>query len=221
MKRTLFALLFLLFLLIIACVYQKTYTLYSIQTTQEQEPAVVIHEERENTIEKKDMHTVVSDTTKKKEQVIPQTISKTDIATVAPTSTEEKPKESSLLEQIKSTVTQTFTPAQDVAKKETVVVVEKVISHTPEISKKEMQQVEDDAVDYLLTVLKEHKDALGERDAAESRLHAMIEKVLEDRKKAIANMEDVAALSKKAQATRIEKRDQTSQKIIENNTKGE
>jgi len=221
MRKTLFALLFLLFLLIIACVYQKTYTLYSIQTTQEQEPAVVIHEERENTIEKKDIHTVVNNTTEKKEKVIPQTVSNTDIATATPSVTKEKQKETSLLEKIKSTVTQTFTPANDVVKKEKVVLVEKVISHTPEVSKEEMQQVENDAVDYLLTVLKEHKDALGERDAAESRLHAMIEKVLEDRKKAISNMEEVVSSSANAQATRIEKRNQTSQTIIENNTKGE
>ncbi len=184
MRKTLFALLFLLFLLIIACVYQKTYTLYAIQTTKEQAPVVIIHEEIIKTIKNEEIATVVRKTPQKK--------------TVVHKNYEEKVQ-----------TTQKSTEKQHI-----------VISHTPEISKKEIQNVENDAVDYLLTVLKEHKDVLSERDKAESRLHALIEKVLEDRKKAILSMEEIATSSATTQARRIEKRDQTSQIIIQNHTKG-
>lgn len=246
MKKTLFALLFLLFLLIIACVYQKTYTLYSMQTTQEEAPVVVIDEHQANSIEEKDINTVAKETSKK------QTVKKEDIhAVVNPmsktatepkkdevktshkeivdtktitspaTSTKEVQKETSLYKKVKAKVTEPFTPSTDVKKEEKVVTVKKIVSHTPEASKEELKKVETEAVDYLLTVLKEHDDALGERDATESRLHALIQKVLEERKQAIDAMEEVATSSAKAQATRIEKRDQTSQTIIQNNTKGE
>ena len=237
MRKTLVALLFLLFLLIIACVYQKTYTLYAIQTTEEQEPVVIIHEESIRTIEKEEVATVVKETPqkeinaakkttahKKPEEKVETTQKGTEKlhAVVTPSSTVKDDKqETSFIEKIKTTITETFSSKKEAPHTEKVVLVEKVVSHTPEVSKKEIQKVENDAVDYLLTVLKEHKDALSERDEAESRLHALIEKVLEDRKKAIASMEEVAASSATAQATRIEKRDQASQTIIQNNTKGE
>ncbi|MBA1420841.1 MAG: hypothetical protein FAF03_08315 [Epsilonproteobacteria bacterium] len=237
MRKTLFALLFLLFLLIIACVYQKTYTLYAIQTTEEQEPVVIIHEESIRTIEKEKVTTVVKETPQKekntaektavhkkpeeKVQTMHKSTEKQHVVVTPTTTTKDDKKETSFIEKMKTTITETFASKKEVPHTEKIVLVEKVVSHTPEVSKKEMQKVENDAVDYLLTVLKEHKDALGERDEAESRLHALIEKVLEDRKKAIASMEEVAATSATAQATRIEKRDKTSQTIIQNNTKGE
>lgn len=217
MRKTLFALLFLLFLLIIACVYQKTYTLYSMQTTQE-EPVVVIHETHASIVKKEEIQTIAKDTPKREKEALHQAIVETEVAVTKPP---ENKEETSFVEKIKAKVVETFTPSPEVIKEEKVIAVEKVVSHTPEVSKEEMKKVETEAVDYLLTVLKEHKDALGERDAAESRLHALIEQVLEDRKKAISSMEEVATSSANAQAKRIEKRDQTSQTIIQNNTKGE
>ena len=237
MRKTLFALLFLLFLLIIACVYQKTYTLYAIQTTEEPEPVVIIHEESIRTIEKEEVATVVKETPqkeinaakkttahKKPEEKVETTQKSTEkqhVVVTPATTTKDDKQETSFIEKIKTTVTETFGSKKEAPHTEKIVLVEKVVSHTPEVSKKEIQKVENDAVDYLLTVLKEHKDALSERDEAESRLHALIEKVLEDRKKAITSMEEVATSSATAQVTRIEKRDQTSQTIIQNNTKGE
>jgi len=217
MKKTLFALLFLLFLLIIACVYQKTYTLYSMQTTQE-ELVVIVDETHASTIEKEEIQTVVKETPTHKKKALHQAIVETEIAvTKAP----ENKEKTSFVEKIKAKVVETFTPSQELVKEEKVIAVKKIVSHTPEVSKEEMKKVETEAVDYLLTVLQEHKAALSERDAAESRLHALIEQVLEDRKKAISSMEEVATSSANAQVKRIEKRDQTSQTIIQNNTKGE
>jgi len=237
MKKILFALLFLLFLLIITCVYQKTYTLYAMQTTEEQTPVVIIHEEKLSTIEKEKVATSIKEILQKERNTVEKTAvpkkpaeklqttqkstKKAHVVVTLPSTAKGKKKETSSIEKIKPTVTKTFTSKKEMPHTEKVVLVEKVVSHTPEISKQEIKKVENDAIDYLLTVLKEHKNALTQRDEAESRLHALIEKVLKDRKKAISAMKEVATSSATAQATRIEKRDQAQQTIIQNHTKGE
>lgn len=220
MKKLLFALFFLLFLLILTCVYQKTYTLYANQTEQEENHVVVLPKKQVQNDKKKVTH-IQTKTIVKKEVHISKTLDATVPETKVSQETKEPTnQEPSIIQTIKTTVTQAFSTKSD-TKTVKSVRVKKVLSHTPEVPKKEMKKLETEAVDYLLTVLKEQDGALSKRDAAESRLHALIKRALEERKHAIETMQNVVTTSENAQTSRLEHRDTISQQITEKYQKGE
>lgn len=192
--------------------------------TEEQKSVPKKHEENISTIEKE----TVTDTLNKKPQkeTIPTKRTNVDKKSKEVTKTVKKiveKKETSIIEKIKTTVKKTFAPKKEVIhiqKSIEATPIQKVVANTPKVPKEDIKKIERDAVTYLITALKEHEDALGERDDAQSRLYALIKKVLKDREKAISNMEEVISLSAKMQASRIEKRNKTSHTNIKNNTEG-
>ncbi len=228
MRKIVFALLILLFLLIINCVYQKTYTLYAIQTTQQQTPVSIIDKHTTHMIKKKRVSVTVKEPKKeplKAKQKHPKTASKPtpqhtqNIQT--PTTTQKVIPKSLVIKKPKAMTTKHLVEKKIHKDKTKTVLTQNVISHTPTIPKKEILKEEGKAIDYLLAVLKEHKDALYRRDEAISQLHLLIQRVLEERKQAIATMQTVSKASIEAQHKRIERRDHALHTDIENHTKGE
>ena len=211
MKKSIFLLLFLFLVLVITCVYQKTYTLY--ENT---------HAEDENT---KQIVSIAAVTSPKKEQAVPEqkkVVQATLKVANEPKSemvTEKPAKELSFLEKIKTTVASAVTsekkdvPVNEVVeeKSKPLVITTKEHTVTTEVEEKEV-------VDYLLTVLKEQDVALAKRDEAESKLHALITQVLEERHIAIENMEKASLDIDTRHQKRLEERDVKSQNIYTINT---
>jgi Txe/YoeB family toxin of Txe-Axe toxin-antitoxin module len=246
MKKILFLLLFLLFILIVNCVYQKTYALYVIQTTQEKKSVATIEKKllstkkREPKIIQQDepqkklieptakvytkavnIQTMSKNTTLHKKEILQSSKTISEEKNIAMPAKREKPKKTSLTSKAEHPVATILTTTKKKEKKKEIIHPQKVNSHTPEIDKKEMKTIEHEAVDYLLLVLKEHKNVLKERDEAELKLHQLIERVLKERKKAIESMEKIATSSAKAQNRRIEARDKISQSLPNNHSQGE
>ena len=73
------------------------------------------------------------------------------------------------------------------------------------------QKEEKEVIEYLLTVMNESGDAFTNRDQAEANLHALIKKVLEDRRIAIENMLKVSLEIEQDQLKRLTERDTLSQ----------
>lgn len=204
MKKSIFALLFLLVLLIVTCVYQKTYALYAHTTTEEETlkietPAEIISPKEEHTLAKK------------------RTI--TEKENVVVTTTEQiVSKEPTLLEKIKTTVDSVVSSEKEIPSTDTKV-ASKIASHQAVTSTEkslkrptlDTKEEEKEAVDYLLSVLKERDIALANRDEAESRLHALIKQALENRRVAIDNMDKVSTQIDASQQERLKERDTKSQ----------
>ena len=214
-KLLLFILTALLILLIVTCVYRKTPALYAMNGEKEEYKSPVVQSKNRGTADKKDN---VADIGKKS---VPKKQESVQLTTSPKKSGETTQHAKELLRVKKDAVTKPVVPEKQAVPEKRVSPAKKIISHTPEVSKKEMQKVENDAVGYLLTVHKEENDALRDRDEAESRLHALIKKVLEERKKAIVSMEEVVSSSADAHEKRMKKRDQSLKPSKQNHTKGE
>jgi len=197
MKQSILALLFLLLLLIGTCVYQKTYTLYALTITENNSNAQRIESTK-----------IIS--TKKE-----NTITKAPQAKKCITSVEKKKpsEEQTFLEKIKTTVTSVITSEQkDVTTEHAVIAVEPVQSKQPTLNtKKEEKEV----VNYLLSVLDEQNESLAKRDEAENKLHALIKRVLEDRRLAIEEMEKASLNIGIRHQKRLKERETISQNNIE------
>jgi len=206
MKKSILALFFLLLLLIGTCVYQKTYTLYELATA-----------ESNSTIQRTKSTETIS--TKKESIVAKQEEKTTKVIQVKKgvTSIEkQKPSEEpTFLEKVKTTVTAVMTSKKkDVKVAPTVIAVETKQHKQPTLNTK---QEEKEVVDYLLSVLDEQNASLAKRDEAENELHALIKRVLDDRRLAIENMEKVSLDIDKRHQKRLKERETMSQ----NNTEKE
>jgi len=206
MKKYILALFFLLLLLIGTCVYQKTYTLYELATA-----------ENNSTIQRTKSTERIST---KKEVIVAKPEEKTTKVTQVKkrvTSVEkQKPSEEpTFLEKVKTTVTSVMTSKKKDVKTEPIVIdvaPEQPIQPTLNTKKEEKE-----VVDYLLSVVNEQDAALAKRDEAENELHALIKRVLEDRRLAIENMEKVSLDIDNRHQERLKERETMSQ----NNTEKE
>jgi len=208
MKKSIFLLLFLFLVLVITCVYQKTYILYEKS-----------HNKRHTTVQTANIETLAS---LKKEHPIEKHRGTTPIPALSDKVQknktqmallkEEPSEKSSFLEKLKNTVSNVMTSA----KKETPTKVTNPIEHgvgannakknalTTQIEEKEV-------VDYLIQLLKEQHLALANRDEEENKLHALIKKVLQERHIAIENMEKASLDIETRHQTRLDERDAKSQ----------
>jgi len=203
MKKSILTLLFLLLLLIMTCVYQKTYTLYA-QTTEDHTTIVPMKQ-----------NALISP---KKEAIVVKHTE--DIPTKKLVEEKQPLQEPSFLDTVTKSITTVITPKKQETKDRIVtpatikseaitipIIVEKDTSST--------QKEEKEVVDYLLSVLKEQDDALVARDEAEEKLHTLIKHVLQNRQIAIENMEKASLDIDKGQKERLEKRDAISQNNTE------
>ncbi|PTB83817.1 hypothetical protein C9926_00945 [Sulfurovum lithotrophicum] len=201
MNKSIFTLLFLLLLLIVTCVYQKTYTLYA-QTTEVDTTVNVVKEAEIQSFQKEQPikivdHNVVTahEGRRVKEPTILEKIKTTVSSVISSNKNEHQTKISPTVETENKIITQIKTMKKPVVKTEAE---------------------EKEVVDYLLTVLDERDLALIHRDEAESRLHALIKKALENRRLAIENMHKTSNQIDKAHQKRLKERDHQAQ----NNTEG-
>jgi hypothetical protein len=206
MKKSILALFFLLLLLIGTCVYQKTYTLYELATAENN--STVQRTKSVETISTKKEDSVA----KQAEKTTKDSEAKKRITSVEKQKPSEKP---TFLEKIKTTVTSVMTSEQkDVTTEHAVIAVEPGQSKQPTLNtKKEEKEV----VNYLLSVLDEQNESLAKRDEAENELHALIKRVLEDRRLAIEEMEKVSLDIDTRHQKRLKERETMSQ----NNTEKE
>ena len=200
MKKSILALLFLLLLLILTCIYQKTYTLYALATAENN--STVSHIKSIETISTK-KEDIVAEQEEKTIKVIP--VKKRATSTEKQKSSEEP----TFLEKVKTTVTSVITSKkEDVTTEPTIITGEPKPHIQPTLNtKKEEKEV----VDYLLSVVNEQDASLAQRDEAENKLQALIKRVLEDRRLAIENMEQVSLEIDKQQQERLKERETMSQ----------
>ena len=207
MKKSIFALLFLLLLLIGTCVYQKTYALYALTT--EEETSLPLEKKAEVISPKKEHLVAEKQNTVKTEKVVVSTIE------------EVSPKEPTLLEKIKTTVASVVSSEKEETPQAKVVSIKKVEDKTTVIATPIKQptlntkEEEKEVVDYLLTVLKERDVALANRDEAETRLQALIKQALENRRIAIENMDKASTEIETSHQKRLEERESKSQNNTE------
>ena len=202
MKKSIFALLFLLILLVVSCVYQKTYTLYALTTTEEETlstetPAEVIRPKEEPTHAKK-QNLVEADT---------------KVVTTAEKTASQEP---TLLEKIKTNVAAVISSEKETPSLEVSTKIEshdetKPTTKTVERPTLDTKEEEKEVVDYLLSVLKERDVALANRDVAETKLQALIKQALENRRIAIENMDKASTEIDTSHQERLQQRDTTSQ----------
>ncbi len=193
MKKSIFLLLFLFLVLLVTCVYQKTYTLY--ENT---------HATDKNTLQNVKIKRVTTST--KKEPVVNK---------------EEKSatKELGLVEKIKTSVISAInSEKEDVPNSVNIVKESRPLVVIPKKNALNTKIEEKEVVDYLLTVLKEQNIALAHRDEAESKLHALITQVLKERHIAIENMEKASLDIDTRHQKQIKERDVKSQNIYKINT---
>ena len=210
MKKSILALLFLLLLLIISCVYQKTYTLYALTT--EDNTTIVPIKKAEMTSPKKEQP-IAAEMIPAKEPI--------PILKDTPSSEDKEPiKEITFLEKVKTTIVSTISPnekttQQRVPSPEKIKKESVTIAVSPEKYTDATQKEEKEVVDYLHSVLSDQKESLQTRNKAQETLNILIKRVLEERSIAIENMEKVSLDIDKQQQKRLEKRETMSQNITE------
>lgn len=184
MKKHLLALLILLFLLIVTCVYQKTYTLYA-----------AAHNDDNTSIPTQNVRSIAS----QENEIItnPETISE-PLKQDTTTKVKEDDKTSNPIKVEKvvntsNTMKKNESPASENIVKEKPKELTTPIAITKESDDKEI-------IAYLLSVL-------DERAEAEAKLHALIKQVLKDRGIAIENMHQVSLEIEKAHKERLIERD--------------
>lgn len=191
MKKTLFVLFLLLFILIITCVYQKTYTIYSQQTTIENNVSQPV-------VEVKSLSHINT-----KNEVV--------------TTKKEPIQEATLLERIQSSVMSVMTSDEDENKTKAVNKLSNTQTNDSVATTNDAQPLgkeEQEIVDYLISVLKERDLAIAERDKVEAQLQDIINKALEERRLAIDNMHSEVDRLEKEKKILLEERDLTA-KLLE------
>ncbi|WP_309498030.1 hypothetical protein [Sulfurovum sp.] len=239
MKKSILALLILLVVLIVTCVYQKTYTLYS---TSPKELTLI---ERAST-EKSAVKTVAV-------EKIPSTIPVVSVPTPI------KPVEVKPLVETKPAVVHTpVTETEDTVKKEAkekpsiestdktkpvrknaeekalvlpketsapkVVTAEKSSTEsTNEIQPATHNAADKEIVDYIMWALNNRDIALKNRDEVEARIHELITKALNDRKVVLDERSKNEVVLEKQQTELIDARDADYESVInpKTTTKGE
>jgi len=213
MKKSIFALLFLLLILVGTCVYQKTYALYALEHNEERHTLQVTEVKKPKHLKKEKKqgqttkHSALTNSIVKNEKSNKLLIDK------------KSPEAPSFLEKLKTTVTKAIT-GED---KKTIVVTPIKKKEQPSIvmAKKETLNTkikEEEVVDYLLSVLKEQENALSKRDASEEVLHSLIKRVLEERHLAIKNMEKASLDINTKHQEKLNQRDIASQNIDKTHT---
>ena len=200
MKKTILVLLFLLFALIVTCVYQKTYTIYSLQNTESLMISETVETDTSTTPIKKE--TVPTVKTEKNTLIVPIPVKVTPVPQATKPSTVQKSAPKVIVEKV----------VPSVKKAEKPLVKTKEAQAKTNIEEKEV-------VDYLLSILNDRDLALKERDAVEINLHALIKQALENRRIVIQQMEENARLQEKNIQTLLEARD-TASKASNNERKG-
>jgi len=187
MKKHILVLLFLLLTLIITCVYQKTYTIYSQQrgedsTSTQNLKHEVVGISKENEIATK-QKTLTNQTTKK------------DVT---------HDKYSAASNKVMNVITPVKNGKVPVSQgKEILPSSTDTTMHT--------KTEEKEVIDYLLSVMKERDIVLLQRDKEEAKLHALIKKALENRRLAIENMHQVSTQIEKEHQARLAERDAKAQ----------
>jgi len=198
MKKHILALLFLLLILIVTCVYQHTYTLYSeahadYNTSMQSEQEIITIKSEETKIPVKQQKIVETPTNtvhkeSPTEETSPTLVEKITNAVIAATTSESKEA--------------TQTPKK---------VVHEEVKTDKTLTTMNTQKEEKEVIDYLLTVMNERDEALTNRDEAEANMHALIKKVLEERRVAIENMHQVSLQIDQEHQKRLTERDTLSQ----------
>lgn len=231
MKKTIYLLLILLLVLIVTCVYQKTYTLYekvyvhdtnASITTQKMPAKQEVTPPKEKEILKNDTKSEHRSTTiqieTKKEDRPQKSQNLVNTSMESNVSKNSALKEPTFLEKVEEKVISVVSLEDKVVHKKSeglskpkgfpvrAIPKNNKISLDTEIAEKEV-------VDYLLTVLKEQEIALSNRDEAESKLEALIKKVLEERSISIKSRQKASLDIDKKHEERLQKREQTAQDI--------
>ena len=241
MKKSILALFVLLFILILTCVYQKTYQIYAenndnttttVSTTSPSKPTAILPSpKKEDTVLKVETHKVIAvkpipeEPKITVEKKVPTTAPVTKVvkAVSAPTvhsvkkPEEVKKKELALSKPIAQTKPAPEKESKPVSKKEPVkTMVQDSTKTTPSTTVKENHDLEE--IDSLMQALKDRNIALENRAKFELQIQQLITKALDDRFKAIAHMnrEEIHLLY--LQKELLKARDIAYEKIGQTNT---
>jgi len=210
MKKIIYILYFLLFILILTCIYQKSSSLSekntSIHTSKVSLSQDQDSEEKTTIIQKNIVVPKLPEKINTIKEVKPQEIQKQ-----ATHSTQKLPTKS-IVETIDSPITKVSIVKATVIKdrKKPIVMIIKEV-HVPNIKK-----IKKDITDDFLSALSNRNIALKNRDLLESQLQTLINKALEQRIIAIEHSNKILFKAQERQKEIVEERDNLSQKIIEN-----
>ena len=211
MKKSILALLILLAVLIVTCVYQKTYTIYASSPKEiklvERKTAVEIQSiEKTVAVEKKEQKTstlpVVSVPTPTKhveEKPVPKT---KPVIEHKPVVTTEKAVTKEAKEKIEPSTTNSTPVASS-----PVIITNEVTTPKPAAAEQEI-------VDYLMWALKNRDLALKNRDEVEARIQELINKALKDRKVVLEERKNNEVALEKLQTELIDARDASYESVI-------
>ena len=234
MKKSILALLFLLVTLILICVYEKTYTIYSAdapkelilvkrETTVDNKNAVnaVVAEEKTSTISvstaKKhteinpDSKTDNTPTTTKSVSIVKESVEEESTTTTKPMKElipfYQKMAEKEAKEKAAPS-TKNSTPAQKVP-----TVITKEVT-TPKAEPVTQNAGEKEIVDYIMWALKNRDIALKNRDEVEARIQELITKALQDRQVVLDERSKNEIALEKQQTALIDARDASYESVI-------
>ena len=223
MKYIIQILLLLLLLLIGTCVYQKTYTIYELTHTDDENRTQTLAPKAllNSNLASLEKHKTASHSSVK------QPASTKQIPVQDKTANASSSKETTIFEKIKATVRSTVTSDD---KKDKTTSPKSQTTH-PSIQGNnapsakatatpiDTELKEKEVVEYLLGVLKERETTLESRDDAENKLQILIKKVLEDRQHAIESMQKHAQDVQNEHDERLKMRDETAEAIYKKYTK--
>ena len=216
MKKSILALFVLLFLLILVCIYQKTYQIYAenndntitaVRTTSPMQPlestAILPSTKKENTALKVETHKVVTvKSTPKEPQIavekkVPTTVTEVkavktiSVPTIAPIKKSKEVKKKEITLSIPETKTQTKPTLQkenkSIGRKEPIkAMVPDTTETVPSKTTKEDYDLKE--INSLMQALKDRDGALKNREELELRIQQLIKEALDNRFNAIAYM---------------------------------
>jgi len=226
MNKSVFGLLSLLLLLIIACIYQKTERLYALSHPIEIQQKPINQEVKalEDTKIASIKTATIVNTTKVEKVIQKKAITiKKEIIQEKETIQEkeiiqENNKTSTLLEEIKSSVTHFLSTTKDkyITPSQSQEIISKTLTQLE--NKKEntvLTSVKDkdkeEIATYILSVLNERDKALERRDEVMKALDKMLEEALYNQRIAIENMNNIFIEIETTQKRLIKERDEVSQ----------
>ena len=216
MNKSILALLFLLVTLILTCVYEKTYSIYSADAPKE----LILVERNDNTQSKNTAEKAVVENKEETTSTLPVVSVPTptkpvEVKPVPKTKPEieNKPveKEAQL---VASPVIKKSTPAP----KAPAVMTEEANTPKPVVTEKTKPVTqtagEKEIVDYIMWALKNRDIALKNRDEVEARIQELLTKALNDRKVVLEERSQNEVELQKLQTELIDARDASYESVI-------
>ena len=240
MKRSIFALLTLLAVLIIICVYQKTYTIYSTSSNE-----LTLVERKPTTQNTSNDKTVAVEQKEEKAAVLPAFSAPTP---AEPAEIKQKPETKSVSAHTPTTKTDKAAEITPVQEQKAVLKTEKTVekevktqttpstknsvsaSNVPSVQTKEentpkpvateqtvpatQNTGEKEIVDYIMWALKNRDIALRNRDEVEARIQDLITKAINDRQIVLEERSKNEIALIKLQTEQIDARDASYESVI-------